>query len=285
LHKKIVVITGANSGIGKSTAHALAAKGSEVYMVCRSEERGEAARQDIIQATGNAQVHLRLCDLSSQASLQEYGKALREELPRIDVLVNNAGATFGNRRLSSDGLEMTFALNHLGYFLNTHYLLDLLRKGQDKRIINVSSAGHKIVRKVDFNDLQSERNYREMLVYCLSKLFNIYFTTELAQRLSADDITVNCLHPGVVATNFGNSGGKWLRMLLPLGRRLMISADKGAATSIHLASSPEVQDISGQYFDKCKVAATTSLAQNKSHAERLWDMSLYLANVNAYGNV
>ncbi len=281
---KICVVTGSNSGIGKETARALAAKGATVYMVCRSKERGNAAKEEIIQSTGNTNVHLRLVDLSSFASIKEYGTALREELPRIDILINNAGAMFGEYKESVDGFEMTFALNHLGYFLNTHYLLGLVRKGSDKRIINVSSSAHRMPKSVDFDNLNFKEDYEQFKAYCQSKLFNIHFTKYLAEQVQSEGITVNCLHPGVVATNFGESGGKLLRFLIPIARPFMISSATGAETSIYLATSPDVAGKTGDYYKKKKIAPITDLAKDKEVAAQLWDTTLRLTGIKDYGN-
>jgi len=282
---KIVLITGANSGIGKETAKALAKKGAIIYMVCRSRKRGEEAKREIIKASGNSEVHIRLCDLSSIGSIQEYGMKLREELSHIDVLINNAGALFGTRQLTLDGLEMTFALNHVGYFLNTHYLLDLVRKGTDKRIINVASVAHKTVSKINFNDLQSEKKYAQMNVYGLSKLYNIYFTRELARRLKDEGITVNCLHPGVVSTNFGNTANWYMRIAMPLGRKFMIPANKGASTSVYLASSPDVAGITGEYFDKGKPTPPARIGRNYENARKIWDVTRAITGIVEYGRI
>lgn len=282
---KIVLITGANSGIGKETAKSLAKQGATIYMVCRSRKRAEDAKREIIQESGNSNVHIRLCDLSSLGSIHEYGMKLREELSHIDILINNAGALFGTRQLTLDGLEMTFALNHVGYFLNTHYLFDLVRKGTDKRIVNVASVAHKTVSKINFNDLQSEKKYNQMTVYGQSKLFNIYFTRELARRAKDEGITVNCLHPGTVSTNFGNTANWYLRVALPLGRKFMISANKGASTSVYLATSPNVAGVTGQYFDKGKPTKPARIGRNDEYARRIWDMTRAITGVVEFGRV
>jgi NAD(P)-dependent dehydrogenase (short-subunit alcohol dehydrogenase family) len=282
---KIVLITGANSGIGKETAKALARQGATIYMVCRSRKRGENAKKEIIAYSKNPNVHVRLCDLASLGSIHEYGMNLRNELTHIDILINNAGALFGNRMMTLDGLEMTFALNHVGYFLNTHYLLDLVRKGTDKRIINVASVAHKSVSKIDFDDLQSEKKYAQMMVYGKSKLYNIYFTRELSRRVKDEGITVNCLHPGVVSTNFGNTANWYMRVAMPLGRKFMIGANKGAQSSVHLASSPKVEGITGKYFDKGKPSKPTRLGQNDQNALRIWESTMAITGLTEYGKV
>lgn len=282
---KIVLITGANSGIGKETAKELARQGATIYMVCRSRKRGEDAKKEIVAYSKNPNVHIRLCDLASLGSIHEYGMNIREELSHIDVLINNAGALFGNRMMTLDGLEMTFALNHVGYFLNTHYLLDLVRKGTDKRIINVASVAHKSVSKIDFSDLQSEKKYAQMMVYGRSKLYNIYFTRELARRVKEEGITVNCLHPGVVSTNFGNTANWYMRVAMPLGRKFMIGARKGAQSSVYLASSPKVDGITGQYFDKGKPGKPTRIAQNDQYALKIWEATMDITGLVEYGRV
>ncbi len=282
---KVILITGANSGIGKATAELLAKKQATIYLVCRNQSKGETARKEIIQKTGNDNIHLRICDLSSMESIKEYGLKLRAELSHIDVLINNAGAMFGSRLESSDGLEMTFALNHIGYFLHTHYLLDLVRKGEDKRIVNVSSMGHKMIQKIDFDDLQFQKNYKQMYVYCQSKLFNIYFTQILAERLKEENITVNCLHPGVIGSNFGSGGSTIFKTLMSIARPFLTSTKKGAATSVYLASSDEVNDISGAYFDKCKIASITPLAKDRDAAHKIWNISMEMCKLKEYGKV
>lgn len=282
---KTVLVTGANSGIGKATATALAQKGATVYMVCRNRIRGEVAQEEIIQESGNPNIHLRLCDLSSIGSIKEYGTKLREELSHIDVLINNAGAIFGSRQLTLDGLECTFALNHVGYFLLTHYLLDLLRAGSMKRIVNVASIGHRNTKKLDFANLQSEKGYKSMSAYYQSKLFNIYFTRSLARSLAPEGITVNCLHPGVVSTNFGNTGNWYLRVGLPLGRKFMLPPEKGASTSIYLASSPQVEGITGEYFDRGKASKPSKLAQSDDYAQKIWDYTMSICTIDEYGVV
>lgn len=282
---KIVLITGANSGIGKETAKTLAKQGATIYMVCRSRKRGEQARQEIIKETKNPNIHLRLCDMASIGSIQEYGLNLRKEISHIDVLINNAGAMFGSRQLTLDGLEMTFALNHIGYFLNTHYLLDLVRKGSMKRIISVSSVGHKSVGKLDLNDLQSEKEYNQITVYGRSKLYNIYFTRILSRQLADEGITVNCLHPGVVSTNFGNTANWYMRVAMPLGRKFMINATKGASTSVYLASSPQVKNITGKYFDKGKATEPTKLARDEKIGRHIWDSTMSICGLTEFGKV
>ncbi len=285
MSQQSILITGANNGIGKITAQSLAKQGAHIIMVCRSEEKGTKAKEDIVRQTGNSQVDLMLCDLSSQASILEFGLAFRERYSKLDVLVNNAGGMFGERKFTVDGLEMTFALNHLGYFLTTHYLLDALKAGTNPRIVNVSSEAHRPA-KLDFDNLQSEKEYKQFAAYCQSKLCNILFTRELASRMKGV-MTVNCLHPGVVATNFGRETGSGLmRFLIPIAAKFfMISPEKGAATSIHLATSPEVAKVTGAYFDKKKIRKTAALGEDMQKAKQLWDVSLQLTGVAEFGVV
>lgn len=280
---RICVVTGANAGIGKATATTLAKKQDwQIILVCRSETRGKTAQQEIIQQTGNTNVTLMLCDLSSQASIRQFVNTFRQTYNRIDVLINNAGALFQQRTESVDGLEMTFALNHLGYFMLTLLLLDLIKAGNQPRIINVSSGAHAGARDgLDFDDLQFQtRNYSAFPAYAASKLANIYFTTELARRVSDAGITVNALHPGFVASNFGKNNSWLMRFIMNyvapiLGR----STDKGAETVIYLATAPEVTTISGQYFSDKKVVQTSDMAQNDTAAQKLWQMSLALTKI------
>jgi len=280
---KIVLISGANSGIGKATASALAKEGAQVVMLCRSFERGEAARKEIIATSGNQNVDLLCCDLASHESIKSFSEAFRQKYSHIDVLINNAGGIFGKKELSSDGFEYTVGLNHLGYFLTTHYLLDLVKAGEMKRIVNVSSLAHKFVFNIDWNNLQGEKSYGQLYQYGLSKLFNIYFTKELANRLQADSIAVNCLHPGTVNTGFGSTAGGFFKRLVNLGRSFLTPPNKGAETSVFLASSPEVKRISGEYFSNKKKAATSKLAKNEEFARRLWDKSLEWTKIEEFG--
>lgn len=279
---KRYLVTGANSGIGKQTALGLAKQQAEVIMVCRDQARGEEARQEIIKATGNQNVHLMLCDLASMASIREFGQAVQAKYDYIDVLVNNAGAMFGERQESVDGLELTFALNHIGYFLPTHYLLPLLRKGQDKRIVSVSSMAHQMVRRWDVQDYKG-LSYNQWAVYGFSKLCNILFTRQLAKMVKAEGITVNCLHPGVVATNFGQSGSRFIRWMVKLAAPLLTKAQDGASTSLFLATSPSVAGVTGEYFSNSKVKATTKIAQDPKAMQELWDLSLKLTGIEQYG--
>ncbi len=269
---KTVLITGANAGIGKMTARELAKMGARVIMVARSRERGEAALADIKAASGSSAVDLLLADLSSQTAIRQLAADFKAKYDRLDVLINNAGALFLQRKLSVDGIEMTFALNHLSYFLLTNLLLDALESSVPARIINVASVAHERA-DLDFADLQSEKSYRGFPVYGKSKLANVLFTYELARRLNGSGITVNALHPGFVGTSFAKNNGRIARMVMSLINKFALTPEQGAETSIYLASSPEVAGVSGQYFYKKKAKRSSSNSYDKAAAQRLWQIS------------
>ena len=283
MKNKIVLVSGANSGIGKSTALALAKQGAQVILQCRSEERGEAARKEIIEASGNDNIDLMLCDLASHDSIRQFAKEFREAYGHIDVLVNNAGGIFGKKELSPDNREYTIGLNHMGYFLNTHYLMDLVLAGEMKRVVNVSSLAHKFVAKIDWDNLEGEKTFGQFYQYGLSKLFNVYFTTELSKRYASEGLISNCLHPGVVNTGFGNSGSGFFKSLIDMGRRFLTPADKGSETSVFLASAPEAANFNGQYFANRKPAKLSKLAKDQEIAAKVWDKSLEWAGIAEFG--
>ncbi|HUY64087.1 MAG TPA: SDR family oxidoreductase [Acidimicrobiales bacterium] len=273
---KTVVVTGANSGIGLETAVALAKAGARVLITARDDARGERALADIRQRSGSGAVELVLFDLGDLASVRKGAEEILARCERLDVLVNNAGVVLTDRRLSPDGLESTFAVNHLGPFLLTELLLDRLKASAPARIVNVASTAHKGARKgLDFDDLQSARRYGGMQVYSKSKLANIYFTTELARRLAGTGVTVNCLHPGTVATGYGRDGdaGGILGFGVKVIKPFILTPAKGARTSIYLASSPDVTGMTGQYFVKCRAVSPSKMAQDPDAAARLWEAS------------
>jgi len=278
---RTVLITGASSGIGEAGAKALAAAGARVVMVARDAERGERALAHVHEAADNGgSAELLLADLSSQRQLRDLAAQALERYERLDVLVNNAGAFNGRRTLTEDGLETTFAVNHLAPFLLTNLLLDRLRASEPARIVTVSSGAHG-GGTIAFDDLGGEGRYSGWRAYNQSKLANILFTVALARRLEGSGVTANCLHPGVVATNFGKRSGS---TLLGIGVRLirpgMRSAAKGAETLVYLASSPEVADVSGAYYQDCAPAPTTSEARDEAVAERLWAVSEELTGLD-----
>lgn len=273
---KTVVITGGNSGIGLEAAVALARAGARTVITARSQVKGDKAAADISARSGNPNVQLVVFDLASLGSVKQGAAAILDSCPRIDVLINNAGLVLTERQETVDGLEATFQINHLGPFLLTDLLLERIKASAPARIVNVSSAAHTAARRgLDFEDLQSTTSYRGMQVYGATKLANIYFTTELAKRLEGSGVTVNCLHPGTVNTGYGKDGdaggiiGFGVRLIAPF----ILSAEKGAETSIYLASSPEVADVTGQYFYKCRPRRPSRAAQDDNAARKLWDVS------------
>jgi NAD(P)-dependent dehydrogenase (short-subunit alcohol dehydrogenase family) len=278
MNGKTVLVTGANSGIGKVTALELARARAQVVMLCRNKEKGEAARREIIDDTGHQAVELMIADLASVASIREFAAEFKRTHNRLHVLVNNAGLFVPVRRLTVDGFESTFAINHLGEFLLTDLLLDLLRASAPARIVNVSSRAH-FRTGIDFDDLQGERKYRGFKAYARSKLANVLFTYELARRLEGTGVTANCLHPGVVRTNFGRVSDSAMGWGARVAAPFMISPEKGAKTSIYLASSPEVEGVTGKYFVKSKPARSSALSYNVEAARRLWDVSARLTGV------
>ena len=274
---QVVVITGGNTGIGKEAAVGLTGLGAHVVVTSRNEERGRSARQEIAERSGSDSVEVMSLDLASFKSIRAFAADVLDRFDHVDVLVNNAGLIHRRRTETEDGFETTFGVNHVGHFLLTDLLLERLRASAPARIVVVSSDAHKGARRgLDFDDLQSERRYRWSNAYSKSKLANIYFARELARRLDGTGVTVNALHPGFVRSEFGRGGD--LGAVYGFGIRYIagpfaISPEKGALTSIYLASSPEVGDVSGGYFYKCKPSAPSSVAQDDDAAGRLWDAS------------
>ena len=274
------MITGANSGIGYVTSLELARKGAHVIMVCRNREKGEAAKLKITQETKNDKIDLFIADFNSQASIRSMVSEFKLKNDKLEVLINNAGTTQSKRRITQDGLEMTFGVNHIGPFLLTTLLLNTLKASAPARIINVSSGLHHQVSTLDLDDLQFEkRKYRYMDVYGASKLCNVLFTYELHERLQAEnikDVTVNAVHPGFIRTNLGRDGGGFFQKYLfhYLIRPLIAkSPDKGAETSIYLASSPEVAGISGKYFVNKEPRRSSELSYDRELQKKLWIIS------------
>jgi retinol dehydrogenase-12 len=283
LQDKIILVTGATSGIGEVTARELARQGAHVIMLARNADKAQKTQHAIVAATGNERVDVVLADLSALAQVRKVAAELHDKYPRLDVLVNNAGLMFGaERELSADGYEMTLATNHLGPFLLTSLLLDLLQKSPAARIINVASMAYRFS-KPTLDDIQSERSYSAVWEYGNSKLWNIMFTQELAERLRAHgitNVTTNCLHPGAVATGYGKQTGGIVGALLSLGRPFMISPEKGAQTSIFLATDAKVANVSGGFFSKKKLEPVKSDFNTPANNRRLWKMSEQLTNTN-----
>jgi NAD(P)-dependent dehydrogenase (short-subunit alcohol dehydrogenase family) len=278
LRGKTIVVTGATSGIGEVAAIRLAEQGARIVFTARDEMRGEATMEMLRRANGAAEHVMHLADLSLVAEQKRVAGAIAAE-PKIDVLINNAGALFNKRIETGEGLEKTFALNHMSYFTITNLLLDRLKTTPGARIVSVASGAHRGA-KLDFDDLQSQHNYRGFAVYSKSKLCNILFNRALAKRLAGTGMTANCLHPGFVATRFADQSGGWVQRLVKLAKPLgAISPEEGAQTINYLASSPDVALVSGEYFYQCRVTTPTAEAQNDADAERLWQESVRIAAV------
>ena len=287
---KVVVITGATSGIGQVAAAKLAGMGARIVQIARDRDRAEAAMQRLRQIAPEAAHTMHYADLSRLAEMKRVGAQIAAAEPHIDVLINNAGAMFGSRQVTDDGLERTFALNHMSYFVLTHGLRDRLAASARSRVVNTSSDAHKPF-ALDFDDLQSEKAYRFNLlewvryggpgfkVYGRSKLSNILFTRELARRLASTGVTANCLHPGFVATRFGDQSGGLIGFGIGLAKRFALTPEQGAETLVYLASSSDIGEITGQYFYKCRPAVPTAEAQNDENARRLWKESARLAGL------
>ena len=274
---RVLIVTGANSGIGKATGLGLARLGGTVVMACRSATRGDAARQDIVRDSGNSKVYLEIVDLASEDSTRSFAEEFTRKYPRLDVLINNAGVYTSHREVTPDGLERTFEVNYLSGFLLTHLLLDLLKKSAPSRIVNVSSRAHS-GGTIHFDDLQGEQRYGGFGAYGQSKLAQILFTQELARRLQGTRVTVNACHPGVIRTNLGMGGTS---AVVRFVRMFFKSPEKGAETPIYLAISPEVERVTGQYFANKHVREPSRAAQDPDVARRLFDVSKELTHLSA----
>ena len=271
---KTIIITGATSGIGEVAAIRLAEQGARIVFTARDQARADETLAKLKQANPAADHAVHMADLSRLSEMKRVGAELARE-PQIDVLINNAGALFNKRQETADGLEMTFALNHMAYFVITNLLLGSLKPGA--RIVTVASNAHRGA-KLDFDDLQTRRNYVGFPVYSRSKLCNILFNRELARRISGSGVTANALHPGFVATRFGDNSGGLMRTVLKVAKPIgAISPEEGAKTIIYLASSPQVAGISGEYFYECKPATPTAEARSDDNARRLWEISEQIA--------
>jgi NAD(P)-dependent dehydrogenase (short-subunit alcohol dehydrogenase family) len=272
---KVCLVTGATSGIGAVTARELAHRGATVVLVGRDPARCSAAVADIRARTGNQDVQSLLADLSSQKQVRQLAQQFREGYARLDVLVNNAGGIWMKRQETVDGLEMTFAVNHLAYFQLTLSLVDLLTASAPARIVNVSSRAH-LRATLDFDDLMGKKRYSGWQTYCRTKLANLLFTYELARRLEGTGLTANALHPGWVATGFGGNNG-WLgRVWQFVARRFAIGPEEGAQTIVYLAASPEAAGVSGGYFVRERAIDSSPASHDEAAARRLWQTSLEL---------
>lgn len=277
----MALVTGGTSGIGKAAATALAAMGADVVVVGRNRERGEAAAAEIRTRTG-AKVDLALADLSSQAEVRTLAEEFKSRYDRLDVLVNNAGLVQSTRSETVDGLETTFAINHLAPFLLTNLLLDTLKQSAPSRIITVSSEAERWG-NIDFDDLQSKKKYRGFPVYGMTKLANILFTYELAERLEGTGVTATCMHPGAVNTRFGTNNSGPMTILFRAFKPFMRTPEQGADTLIWLASSPDVEGVSGRYYSDRKPVEPKKIANDPSARRRLWEESEKLTGLKVTG--
>jgi NAD(P)-dependent dehydrogenase (short-subunit alcohol dehydrogenase family) len=275
---KIAIVTGSNTGIGKETARGLAARGATVILACRDMAKAEAARDDIARTTGRDDVKTMALDLGSKASIRAFAEQFKSSHERLDVLVNNAGVWSTSRRTTADGFESTFGVNHLATFLLTRELLPLLEKSAPSRVVVLSSALHYRAR-MDWDDLQFERRgYGGSAAYNQSKLANVLFTLALARRLEGTGVTVNAVHPGVVATELVRDLPK---LLVKLFHLFLLTPEKGAACSLHVAASPEAAEVTGRYFEKSKTKTPAKVAQDRDAQERLWALSEQLLGLSA----
>ncbi len=276
LHGKTVLITGGNTGIGKATAVALARMGAQVTITSRNPDKGQAALADIRKQSGSDAVECLRLDLASLAQVRSFAAEYLAGHPRLDVLINNAGLILSTRSETEDGFETTFGVNHLGHFLLTSLLLPRLKASAPSRIVVLSSDAHRGAwRGLNFDDLQCTHGYRGMPVYCRSKLANLLFTSELARRLDGTGVTVHAVHPGVVASEFGSTDdvNGLFAWLVKLGRWAFLTPEKGARTSVYVASDPEVAARSGQYFVRSRPRRPSKAARDDAAATRLWQVS------------
>jgi NAD(P)-dependent dehydrogenase (short-subunit alcohol dehydrogenase family) len=274
----VVVVTGGTSGIGRAAAIEIAKTGARLVLVARDETRARATVDDIARVTGNRDVDVVLGDLGRQADVRAVAETIRTRHPRIDVLLNNAGVVNLEYTTTADGIETTFAVNHLAYFMLTLLVRDALRAAPRARIVNVASDAHRWGR-IDFDDLGNARRYRWMRVYGQSKLCNVLFTYELAKRLAGSTITANCLHPGAVATRLGQNNGRLSTMITKLLAPFFRSPEGGADTAVYLATSPDVADATGAYFVNRRARRSSRASYDDTTRQRLWDASEALTGV------
>ena len=277
---KVVVITGATSGIGEVAARRLAAMGARIVLVARDAARGQESLARLAQSGAGVTHSIYYGDLSRISETKRVAAEIAAAEPRIDVLINNAGALFGTRQVTADNLEQTFATNHMAYFVLTLGLRESLFAASPARVVSTASAAHRGY-TLDFDDLQATKSYAAIKAYGRSKLCNILFTRELARRWSGKGVTTNCLHPGFVASRFGDGSGGLLSWVVRVAKTFAISPEKGAETIVYLASSPDVGAISGEYFYKCRPATPTAGGRDDAAAKRLWMESAEIAGIES----
>jgi NAD(P)-dependent dehydrogenase (short-subunit alcohol dehydrogenase family) len=278
LRGRNIMITGASSGIGRAAALELAAMGARLYLVCRDRKRGAAAIDEIVARTDNREVELLLADLGAQRQVRKLAADFLARNQPLHVLINNAGVVNLSRAITEDSIEATFAVNHLAYFMLTLLLLERLKASAPARIINVASDVHRYG-TLDFDDLQGERRYRGFRMYGRTKLANIVFSYELARRLDGTGVTVNCLHPGAVATGLGRNNGVLAKAAYSLLAPFLRSPERGAETVVYLASSPDVEGVTGKYFIDCRPRESSRESYDDSAARHLWETSARLTGV------
>lgn len=290
---KVVVITGATSGIGQVAAERLAGRGARIVQIARDSARGDVAVKRLRECAPGIDHSIHYADLSRLSEMKRVASEIARAEARIDVLMNNAGAMFGQLGLTEDGLERTFALNHMAYFVLTHGLGERLIASAPSRMVNTASDAHESA-TLDFDDLQSEKAYRNtnflewlrfggpgFKVYARSKLCNVLFTRELARRLTGTGVTANCLHPGFVATRFGDQSGGLISFSIKIAKRFALTPEQGAETLVYAAAAREVGGVSGEYFDKCRPKTPSAFARDNAAAKRLWMDTARLAGVAA----
>jgi NAD(P)-dependent dehydrogenase (short-subunit alcohol dehydrogenase family) len=278
LEGKVAIVTGANSGIGKATALGLAKEGATVVLACRDPAKGEAARAEIQASSGNDKVRMLQLDLADTSSIRAFAAAVRSQFPRLDILINNAGLMTRKRSTTAQGIETTFGVNHLGTFLLTLELLPLLEASRPSRVVVVASDLHYRAR-IDWDDLGAEKHsFSGSTAYNQSKLANVLFTKALARRLQGKGVTVNAIHPGVVTTEIVR---EYPKLLVKLFQLFTISPEKGATTSIHVATSPELENVSGSYFADCKQKPASNTASDEAAQEKMWAVSEQLLGLAA----
>jgi retinol dehydrogenase 14 len=275
---KTVVVTGANSGIGKATATQLAKLGATVVMACRDREKGETALAEVKLASKNPYVRLMMLDLASQASVRQFANEFESRYRRLDVLINNAGAILAKREISPDGIVTMFAVNYLSHFLLTNLMLPRLVASAPSRVVNIASNLH-FNGHLDFNDIQGRKHYKSSRSYADAKLAMVLFTYELARRLKVAGITVNCVHPGVVSTNLGRNDAGLLATIMYAATPFLSSPEEGAATPVYLASAPELSNVTGKYFVDKKPIVSSQESYDEDEAKKLWKVSAELTNL------